>query len=138
MNANISLNGELSIPTLTIHTTGDGLSFNQVEQAYVSVVRRAGDSGMLRQVFIHRASHCSFTPAEELTGIHTLIHCLDTGRWSNATDPALLNQEASALGPLYNTLPINFGSPGNVMPPAFITFHPAPFLRPESTPPEGA
>ncbi|HET8847012.1 MAG TPA: hypothetical protein VFN35_36455, partial [Ktedonobacteraceae bacterium] len=87
MNNNISLNGQLSIPVLTLHTIGDGISFNQVEQAYANAVRTAGDSTMLRQAFIHRAGHCSFTPAEELTGIHTLIHRLNTGRWGNTTDP---------------------------------------------------
>lgn len=135
MNNNISLNGQLSIPVLTLHTIGDGISFNQVEQAYANAVRTAGDSTMLRQAFIHRAGHCSFTPAEELTGIHTLIHRLNTGIWGNTTDPERLNREAAALGPMYNTLPIFFAPPGNVMPPAFTSFSPAPFLRPESTPP---
>jgi pimeloyl-ACP methyl ester carboxylesterase len=135
MNQNITLNGELHIPLLTVHTTGDGLAFNQVEQDYASQVKSAGDSPMLRQLFIHRANHCSFTPAEELTVIHALIHRLDHGTWDASLRPDLLNQEAAALGPTYNTLPISFGPPGNTMPPAFITFHPATFLRPESTPP---
>jgi hypothetical protein len=89
---------------------------------------------MLRQIFIRRAGHCSFTPAEELTGIHTLIRRLDTGRWENTLDPDRLNQEAASLGPVYNTLPVAFAPPGNDMPPAFTDFYPAPFLRPESTP----
>ncbi len=34
----ITFNGDLNVPVLTIHTTGDGLVVNQDEQAYKSVV----------------------------------------------------------------------------------------------------
>lgn len=64
LNRYISFNGDLNIPVLTMHTTGDGLVVNQDEQAYASVVRSEGDSNLLRQVFVHRAGHCAFTPAE--------------------------------------------------------------------------
>jgi len=115
----ISFNGNLNFPVLTMHTTGDGLVVNEDEQAYASVVRSAGDNSLLRQVFVHRAGHCTFTPAETLTAFQTLIHRLDTGKWDGSTDPSLMNQEAAALG---STL--------NVAPPAFFTFEPTPFLRP--------
>ncbi len=115
----ITFNGDLDIPVLTMHTTGDGLVVNQDEKAYKSVVRRAGDSGLLRQTFIHRAGHCAFTPAEMLTAFHTLIHRLNSGKWDGSTDPRLLNQEATALGANLNPAP-----------PAFIAFEPTRFLRP--------
>lgn len=119
MSKNIAFNGNLNMPVLTMHTTGDGLVVNQDEQAYNSVVRSDGDSTLLRQIFVHRAGHCTFTPAETLTAFQTLINRLDSGRWSDSTNTNLLNQEAAALDPSLN-----------IAPPAFITFEPATFLRP--------
>jgi hypothetical protein len=115
----ITFDGNLNIPVLTMHTTGDGLVVNQDEQAYASVVRSAGDNSLLRQVFVHRAGHCTFTPAETVTAFQTLINRLDSNSWTNSTDPALMNQEATALGPTLNPVP-----------PAFINFQPTVFLRP--------
>ena len=115
----IIFNGNLSIPVLTMHTTGDGLVVNQDEQAYASVVRTEGNNSLLRQIFVHRAGHCAFTPAETLTAFQTLIHRLDTGRWDGSTNSGLLNQEATALGPTLN-----------IAPPAFLNFEPTVFLRP--------
>jgi len=115
----IIFNGNVTIPVLTMHTTGDGLVVNEDEQAYASVVRSEGNNSLLRQVFVHRAGHCSFTPAETLTAFQTLINRLDSGTWVNSTDPTLMNQEAAALG-----------QPYNVAPPAFLSFQPTVFLRP--------
>lgn len=129
MRKYIVFNGELKIPVLTMHTTADPLVFNQVEQAYASVVSRAGSSAQLRQVFVHRVGHCAFTPAENLVALHTLIERLNTGKWPNTADPALLNREASAYGSTYNVL--STSSTSTVpMPPAFISYWPAVFLRP--------
>src|SRR5712691_1808221 len=104
LNQYITFDGNLNIPVLTMHTTGDGLVVNEDEQAYASVVRFAGDNSLLRQVFVHRAGHCTFTPAETLTAFQTLINRLDSRRWDNSTGPALMNQEATALGPTYNVI----------------------------------
>lgn len=119
LNQNITFDGELNIPVLTMHTTGDGLVVNTNEQSYAQAVREAGDRDLLRQVFVHRAGHCTMTPAERLTAIATLVQRLNTGRWDDTTDPALMNQEAAALGPTFN-----------IASPSFIHFKPAPFLRP--------
>ena len=115
----VTFNGDVKIPILTLHTTGDGWVVNQNEQAYASVVRAAKDSSQLREVFVHRAGHCTFSPAETLTALQTLLQRLDTGKWDDATNPDLLNQEAAAFGPTLN--------PG---PPAFLNFEPTVFLRP--------
>lgn len=116
---NIVYNGNLDDkPVLTMHTTGDGLVANQDEQAYRSAVQDARDRRFLRQVFVHRAGHCSFTPAETITALQALIQRLDTGHWSDI-DPSDFNATAAALGPSLNTLP-----------PGFIDYEPAPFLRP--------
>ena len=115
----ITYNGQLQIPVLTMHTTGDGLVEVTDENAYASVVRSAGDNSMLRQVFVHRAGHCTFTPAETFTALQTLLHRVDTGRWEDSTSPASMNSQATGLGSALNSAPASF-----------IDFHPDKFLRP--------
>lgn len=120
LTQNIVFDGNLhGKPVLTMHTTGDGLVVNQDEQAYRSAVLDAHDSQLLRQVFVHRAGHCSFTPAETVSALQALLHRLDTGKWTGSTDTDALNASATALGPTLN-----------VAPPSFISFEPTPFLRP--------
>ena len=102
---------------LTLHTTGDGLVANQDEQAYRAVVQDAKDQQLLRQAFVHRAGHCTFTPAETISAFQALVLRLDTGKWR--TDPDTLDAAASALGAPYNTAA-----------PEFLDFDPTPFLRP--------
>jgi pimeloyl-ACP methyl ester carboxylesterase len=123
----ISFNGDISIPVLTMHTTGDGLVVPENEQAYRSVVDRAGNGDLLRQIFVNRAGHCAFTPAETITAVQTLLNRLSTGHW-NVPSPAGLNAEAAALGPQYNIFAVS-GLP-QATPPAFISYTPAPYLRP--------
>jgi pimeloyl-ACP methyl ester carboxylesterase len=125
LEQNIIFNGDIDMPVLTLHTTGDGLVANQNESAYRNTVGEAGDRRLLRQVFVHRAGHCTFTPAETVTALANLIERLDSGHWPDL-HAATLNTEAAALGPL-NTL----GGPP--VPPAFLPFHSAPFLRPFDT-----
>jgi hypothetical protein len=129
LNQNISFNGHLSMPVLTMHTTGDGLVVPENERAYASVVRRAGDSRLLRQVFVSRAGHCAFTPAETISAAQALLGRLATGHWDNdALRPGGMNAAATALGPAVNI----FFSGGQIVatPPAFVRFHPAAYPRP--------
>jgi pimeloyl-ACP methyl ester carboxylesterase len=124
---NIVFNGKLSMPVLAMHTVGDGLVVPENEQAYRSVVRRAGNQALLRQIFVHRAGHCAFTPAETITAAKTLLRRLGTGTWPSLR-PDALNKSAAALGPTFNI----FQSGGTVVPtrPMFLNFHPAPYPRP--------
>jgi hypothetical protein len=136
---NITFNGHLSVPVLTMHTTGDGLVVPENEQAYSSVVRRAGDSALLRQIFVHRAGHCAFTPAETITAARALLHRLATGHWNDeALQANDLNTAAASLGPADNIFAAQggkcpVGSPvAGVCPtaPAFLSYRPARYLRP--------
>jgi len=121
----ISLDGNLHIPVLTMHTTGDGLVIPPNESAYADAVGAAGQSGMLRQVFVHRAGHCTFTPAETIAAVQVMLKRLDTGRWDDgALKPAALNASAASQDKSLNTF---FGA---AAPPAFIDFNPAPYPRP--------
>ena len=81
------------------------------------MVREGGNSRFLRRTFVHRAGHCTFTPAEAVTALVNLIRRLDTGIWPDLGAKAL-NAEAATLGPL------------NIAPPSFIEFAPTQFLRP--------
>lgn len=122
LEQNIIFDGDLSFPVLTLHTSGDGLVSNQNESAYRDVVDEAGNQALLRQIFVHRAGHCTFTPAETVTALGNLLARLDTGLWPDL-NPTALNAEAGALGP----------GPLNVAPPSFFRFHPAKFERPFDT-----
>jgi len=131
LSQNIAFNGQISIPVLTMHTTGDGLVVPENEQAYRSVVRGADNQPLLRQIYVHRAGHCAFTPAETITAARALLQRLDTGLWTGLT-PGMLNANAAALGPQFNIFFVN----NQVVPtpPAFTNFHPAQYLRPYPIP----
>ncbi len=123
----IVFNGDISVPVLTMHTTGDGLVVPENEQAYRAAVDRAGRGALLRQIFVARAGHCAFTPAETITAVQTLENRMSTGRW-HVPSPAGLNAEAAALGPGDNIYSVG----GTVYPtaPAFTSYTPARYLRP--------
>jgi len=115
----ITYNGRLGhIPVLTLHTTGDTLVEVENEQAYASVVARDGNTGQLRETFVHRANHCTMTPAERIAALQALFDRVRTGHWGDLS-PAALNARAAAL-------PASL----NLAPPSYIPFRPAPFLRP--------
>ena len=120
------------MPVLTMHTVGDGLVVPENEQAYSSVVAKAGDSALLRQVFVNRAGHCAFTPAETITAVKVLLNRISSGQWHpGALTPDQMNAQAAALGPKYNV----FISTSLVAtPPAFLSFSPPPYLRPFDAP----
>ena len=82
---------------------------------------------MLRQVFVHRAGHCAFTPAETVTAVQTLENRLATGRW-HVPSPGVMNAQAAALGPQLNIF--SAGGAVAATPPAFLSYSPARYLRP--------
>jgi pimeloyl-ACP methyl ester carboxylesterase len=125
--ANVDFNGELhGRPVLTIHTIGDGLVVNEAEQAYLADALARGDSQLLRQVFVDRAGHCAFTPAETIAAFQALVHRVDTGTW--VVGPTDLDKAAAALGPSLNIFVT--GGAVRAVAPAYVPYEPAPFLRP--------
>ena len=137
--SNISFDGQLSMPVLTLHTTGDGLVVPENEQAYAAVVRKAGNSRLLREVFVSRAGHCAFTPAETIAAVQVLLNRISTGQWdASALQPASMNSAAAALGPEYNIFSAQNGTCPAGAPvdgvcataPAYIQYRPARYLRP--------
>ena len=136
---NISFNGKISVPVLTLHTAGDGLVVPENEHAYAAVVTRAGNRSLLRQAFVSRAGHCAFTPAETLAAVQVLLNRVQTGKWDGkALRPASLNAAAAALGPGYNIFSAQNGTCPQGAPvqgvcptaPAYIRYRPARYLRP--------
>jgi hypothetical protein len=82
---------------------------------------------MLRQLYVHRAGHCSFTASETIAAFQALVVRIDSGRWDDAAlAPSRVNQRALALGDRYNLLPLGT----KPQPPAFADYSPGAFLRP--------
>jgi pimeloyl-ACP methyl ester carboxylesterase len=127
LKRNIIFNGKLPIPVLTLHTKGDGLVVVEDESAYKDVVDDSKDEAFLRQLFVHRAGHCEFTPAETVVAFQELVDRLDTGKWPGLGSGGL-NKDAKGLGSKFNVLLVN----GKEVPvaPAYFKFQPAVFLRP--------
>jgi hypothetical protein len=46
---------------------------------------------------VDRQSHCNFTPAELVAGVHAIQQRVQTGRWDHLVDPASLNASANSL-----------------------------------------
>jgi hypothetical protein len=90
--------GELEVPELTMHTTADPLVPVQHEGVYADVVRRAGSNSLLRQAYVDRWGHCTFTAAELVAGVEAIRHRVATGRWDAVAQPQALQAAASALG----------------------------------------
>jgi len=137
LERNIIFDGQIHIPVLTLHTTGDGLVVVQNESAYKQVVDEAGNGEFLRRTFVARAGHCAFTPAETIAAVQKLINRLDTGRWHDV-DATDLNNAAAAQGLLFNVFVILDANDNIVAliptPPAYIEFEPSPYLRPFDAP----
>jgi hypothetical protein len=90
--------GELEVPQLTLHTTADPLVPVHHESVYADIVRHAGSTSLLRQAYVDRWGHCSFTPAELMAGVEALRHRVEAGRWDSVAQPQALQAAASGLG----------------------------------------
>jgi pimeloyl-ACP methyl ester carboxylesterase len=93
-----TVSGELAVPVLTLHTTADPLVPNQHEEEYAETVSRAGDRALLRQAYVDRPGHCTFTTAELVAGVETVARRIETGRWGATTRPRALQALAASLG----------------------------------------
>lgn len=121
--------GRTPVPVVTLHSTGDGGAVPDQEQWYAEQVRHWGDPSQLRQLYVDRGMHCSFSAAEEIVALRTLFERIDTGRWAETT-PRRLDEEARQLGDGYD-LVLDFGTfQDAAVPPAFTMFTPPRFLRP--------
>jgi dienelactone hydrolase len=90
--------GRVRMPVLSVHTTADGLVPVQHENAYRDAVAHAGRAGLLRQAFVARQGHCTFTTAELVAAVHALERRVVTGRWGHVATAESLQREATRLG----------------------------------------
>ena len=118
-----------SVPTLTMHTTGDGTTVVEAERWYGDRAAALGRSGNLRQTFVDRGNHCFFTVAEMLAGVRAVQQRMDTGSWGD-TSPAALNAVANSYGPGYRQMWSYYSEGTATVDGAFQTIRPGRFPRP--------
>jgi len=133
LKANLTPDGALKTPVLTLHTTGDGVVPQANEQVFARAVRQAGAERFLRQLFVRRAGHCSFTAAEQITALQVLLHRLRRDAWPNDLRPATLNSEARKLGTHINAVDESDTYRTTPVSPQFMRNHPPPYLRPATS-----
>ena len=86
------------MPVLTVHTTADGLVVSPHERAYRDTVRRAGRGRLLKQLWLDRPGHCTYTDEETLQALDVLEQRLDRGRWPRGErGPDLRGLRAAAV-----------------------------------------
>lgn len=123
-------NGVVSVstptPVVTMHGTRDGGAVADQEDWYA---RKTDHPDRLRQLYVNRGGHCSFSAAEELTALRTLQHKIDTGRWPD-TSPAKLNASATGFATRYQYVMSLLDGADKQMPPAFARFTPPQSMRP--------
>jgi len=121
--------GTTPSPVVTLHSTGDGGAVTDQERWYADQIRRHGDSASLRQLWVDRGGHCSFSSADELVMLRSLLDRIDDGRWPSTT-PTRLNASVSAMGPAYQKV-LDLGTGADLpLEPAYTSFTPPRMLRP--------
>ena len=90
---NTVFDGRIDVPVLTVHTTADGLVVSPHEDAYRDAVRRSGRSRLLKQLYVDRPGHCTFSDEETLAALDMLLTRLDRGRWPTRTNVAFDDYE---------------------------------------------
>ena len=121
--------GRMTVPMLTLHTTGDGGAITAQERWYAKQVSRRGEPSKLRNLWLERGGHCSFSPADEIVTLQSLLERIDSGHWPKLT-PRRLDNQVSSFPPLLQTV-LDIGTNETKrMPPAFTRFNPPRFLRP--------
>jgi hypothetical protein len=67
------VNGEFSIPVVSIHTLGDLFVPFSMQQVYARRAAEKGSAGHLVQRAIRGASHCDFTVAEQVAAFEAMV-----------------------------------------------------------------
>jgi hypothetical protein len=120
--------GHTSWPVVTLHTTGDGASQVEHEREYADQVRRNGDPADLRELFVDRGWHCTYTASEELVTLQALLHRVDTGQWGDLR-PVTLNAAAGRLPATYQQVLSWYDGAWGQVTPNFIHYRPGPLPR---------
>ena len=78
--------GELEMPLLTLHSTGDGQVPIEQAQIYRQRVDAAGRGDLLVQRVIRDPTHCGFTTTEQEAGFEDLVAWVEDGEKPEGTD----------------------------------------------------
>lgn len=105
------LTGQIRVPLLTLHTTGDAYVPFSMEQDYRRLVDTAGRGDLLVQRAIRRPDHCQFTPAEQQQAWDDLVKWVEHGVKPAGDD--VLRADLSPIG-LNWTKPLLPGDPGGL------------------------
>jgi pimeloyl-ACP methyl ester carboxylesterase len=97
------LTGELRVPLLALHTTGDGQV--PIEQARVleRLVDRAGAGDLLVQRIYRDAGHCGFTNSELVASFRALVRWVEHGQEPRGND--VLADDLANLRPNFELQP---------------------------------
>lgn len=95
--------GDLQIPVLAIHTTGDEQVPIDQEQIVARKVGRAGKSGLLVQRIVREAEHCGFTAGEMEASFEALVEWVEQGAKPAGDD--VLVDDLGTLGARYTLAP---------------------------------
>ncbi|MGW6137921.1 alpha/beta hydrolase [Streptomyces sp. NPDC055140] len=87
----------LGVPLLDVHTVADNLVPVEQEDAFADRVRAAGDGPLLRQAYVARPGHCTFTAGETVAAVHAIDRRAALERWDGAERPEALQRAALGL-----------------------------------------
>jgi fermentation-respiration switch protein FrsA (DUF1100 family) len=90
------VSGQITVPLLTLHDTGDAFVPFAHEEAYRRKTIAAGTADLLVQRAIRRAGHCSFTDDERNQAFDDLVAWLEAGTRPAGDD--VLGQDQAHLG----------------------------------------
>lgn len=121
--------GELRIPMLTLHSTGDGGAIVDQERWYAEQVRENGKPANLRNTWVHRGGHCTISGAEEIVAVQAIERRVKTGTWPDLS-PDALNAQSAALPPTLHMV-FDFSTFSDAADtPKYTSFTPPKYLRP--------
>ena len=84
------------IPLLRMHEVGDQQVPLSLVEGYRDLIQANGKEDLYRLVVVNSPAHCSYSAAESMAAVETMMRRLDTGRWES-TDPDQMNARAKAL-----------------------------------------
>lgn len=93
--------GRITVPLLTLHTTGDHFVPFRLEQEYRRKADAAGTAGLLVQRAVRRPGHCDFRPAERTHAFDDLVAWIERGVIPEGED--LLSADSATLGLRWTT-----------------------------------
>lgn len=105
------LTGRITVPLLTLHTTGDAFVPFSMEQDYRRIVDAAGNGDLLVQRAIRRPDHCEFSDVEREQAWDGLVGWVEGGVKPQGDD--VLSPDLSQIG-LQWTKPLLPGDPGGL------------------------